>query len=65
MKFDYLGLTRTYEIDLIIRKNNNNIFELDIEEILNRFKNRLEHDKVTLETLINEDPRLNKKKERK
>jgi len=32
------------------------------EEIINRFKNQLEHDKVTLDTIINKDPRLNKKR---
>jgi len=53
MKYDYLNVVRTHEVQFIVKKNKKGIFEVDEKATIKRFKYLLESEKVGIETIIN------------
>ena len=53
MKYDYLNVVRTHEVEFILKQNKNGAFEVDEKATIKRFKYLLESEKVGIETIIN------------
>lgn len=53
MKYDYLEVVRTHEVQFIVKKNKKGIFEVDKKATIKRFKYLLGSDKVRIESLLN------------
>jgi hypothetical protein len=53
MKYDYLEIVRTHEVQFIVKKNKKGIFKVDEKATIKRFKYLLESDKVGIETILN------------
>ena len=53
MKYDYLEVIRTHEVQFIVKKNKKGIFEVDKKATIKRFKYLLGSDKVRIESLLN------------
>ncbi len=58
MKYDYLEVVRTHEVQFIVKKNKKGIFEVDKKATIKRFKHLLNSDKLNIEICI--DDLLNK-----
>ena len=53
MKYNYLEVVRTHEVQFIVKKNKQGIFKVDEKETIKRFKYLLVSDKVRIENLLN------------
>tara|TARA_A100001201_G_scaffold35098_1_gene37253 strand:- start:522 stop:692 length:171 start_codon:yes stop_codon:yes gene_type:complete len=53
MKYDYLEVVRTHEVQFIVKKNKKGIFKVDEKATIKRFKYLLGSDKVRIENLLN------------
>ena len=53
MKYDYLEVVRTHEVQFIVKKNKKGIFEVDEKATIKRFRYLLGSDKVRIESLLN------------
>ena len=53
MKYNYLEVVRTHEVQFIVKKNKKGIFEVDEKATIKRFKYLLGSDKVRIENLLN------------